>query len=569
MFLYPWGDMHSLNLGWFLLQFKDWVEKIQEYLDNGGGTSENLANVIAPVFNAANSYSSGDYVLYNDELYKATRNVQPGTWNPDDWSRTLIVDEMGSGGGAAIDNVARLMIAGQYSASYGYQKYAICRYNDKLWMANTDLPSIGEAWNPAHWDEITVGAGLTGLRRTVDTLTDAIAGIGNVHITNGAAIYDNLNTIHIHPPTNSGHAQFTIEPDGIISARTSNDGGATWSNWSIIAYRNVNRRTHCNLVCFGDSWVNGTGIPASDRPTKRFTAIVAKQLNMQEFEFADGGERFVGGYIQNEINTAQSSMTGNQRNNTGVVLIVGGLNDYRHKFDTAQFPSDPMATATKADFAEAVKNCAIRAHEVFPNALIVLGIGNTNLSYFPQGAKEWYQYAIRVCETDLDFPHICIKNLYNVISGISTYYDSDNIHPSEAGHKMFGGYIADAILGGGQNVDYYITDITLETGFTWDTTGGVQLPAKLYRINDEFVLTPGAMIFPSSTDSLTKFSALPREMTPSQNMYAPIYRSNVPVGGVTCVESGNMYVKPGSSIPSCFTSQLRWFFGKELNNDES
>ena len=32
MFIYPWGDMHSLNLGWFLLQFKDWVDKLQEYL---------------------------------------------------------------------------------------------------------------------------------------------------------------------------------------------------------------------------------------------------------------------------------------------------------------------------------------------------------------------------------------------------------------------------------------------------------------------------------------------------------------------------------------------------------
>ena len=169
MFLYPWGDMHSLNLGWFLLQFKDWVEKIQEYLDNGGGTSENLANVIAPVFNAANSYLTGDYVMYNDELYKANEAVSPGTWDPDKWTRCLAMEEISSGAG--IDNVARLMIAGQYSASYGYQKYAICRYSDKLWMCNTNLPSGGEEWEPAHWDEITVGAGLTGLRRSVENLT--------------------------------------------------------------------------------------------------------------------------------------------------------------------------------------------------------------------------------------------------------------------------------------------------------------------------------------------------------------------------------------------------------------
>lgn len=177
MFMYPWGDFHSLNLGWFLVQFKAWTEKIQEYLDNGGGTSENLANVIAPVFNAENSYLTGDYVLYNDELYKANQAVNPGTWNPDAWTRCLVTEEMGSGGSAGVDNVARLMIAGQYSNTYNYRKYAICRYNDKLWMCNTNLPAGGEEWEPSHWDEITVGAGLTGLRISVETLSNAITAI--------------------------------------------------------------------------------------------------------------------------------------------------------------------------------------------------------------------------------------------------------------------------------------------------------------------------------------------------------------------------------------------------------
>lgn len=174
--MYPWGDFHSLNLGWFLDQFKEWSQKIQEYLDNGGGTSENLANVIAPVFNAENSYLTGDYVLYSDELYKANQAVNPGTWDPNAWTRCLVTEEMGSGSGG-VDNVARLMIAGQYSNTYNYQKYAICRYNDKLWMCNTNLPAGGEEWEPSHWDEITVGAGLTGLRISVDNLASAISNL--------------------------------------------------------------------------------------------------------------------------------------------------------------------------------------------------------------------------------------------------------------------------------------------------------------------------------------------------------------------------------------------------------
>jgi len=192
MFNYPWGDFHSLNLGWFLLQFKDWVEKIQEYLDNGGGTSENLANVIAPVFNASNYYLTGDYVLYNNELYKANQAVNPGTWNPDAWTMCLITEEMGSGAGG-VDNVARLMIAGQYSNTYNYRKYAICRYSDKLWMCNTNLPAGGEEWEPSHWDEITVGAGLTGLRISVETLNNNILNLQSITKRNFILLGDSFS----------------------------------------------------------------------------------------------------------------------------------------------------------------------------------------------------------------------------------------------------------------------------------------------------------------------------------------------------------------------------------------
>ena len=256
MFIYPWGDMHSLNLGWFLMEFKAWVEKIEEYLDNGGGTSENLANVIAPVFNAENSYLTGDYVLYNDELYKALEPVPPGTWNPDAWARCLVTEEMGSAS-SGVDNVARLMIARQYSNTYNYQKYAICRYADKLWMCNTNLPAGGEEWEPSHWDEITVGAGLTGLRRSVETLSNDVTLLNRAFKTtkNITAISD-LGTescffnatqnITLSPsamtiPQYSKGLFITSGSDAIIVAITS-------SGHLIIAYRN------------GSNWVNPADI---------------------------------------------------------------------------------------------------------------------------------------------------------------------------------------------------------------------------------------------------------------------------------------------------------------------
>ena len=573
MFLYPWGDMHSLNLGWFLMQFKDWVEKIQEYLDNGGGTSENLANVIAPVFNAANYYSTGDYVLYNNELYKANQAVNPGTWDPDAWTRCLIVDEMGSGGGSAgVDNVARLMIAGQYSPSFGYQKYAICRYNDKLWMCNTNLPSGGEAWNAAHWDEITVGAGLTGLRRSVETLSDDVTALNNaidalgtevdtakIVLDDGTVIDDNSNTTYIRLPRQL--VEFTFEQNGNIWRRKRATTEDPWGGWEPIATKSMFNRTNCNAVFFGDSWTVGTGIAVADRPTKRFSAIVSQKLGCNEFNYGVGAAGFIrtGNLISTQIATAASAMSTGEKSGTGVVVIVGGVNDYRQQ----------LSTSTVNDFITGVINTATLAHNTFPNAIIVLGIGNTNLSYFPQAAKHWYQWAIRAAEAELKFPHIVIKNLYNAISGLAENYSNDNLHPNELGHARFGGYIADAILGGGQDVSYYVQDVELASNFSWGETGGVTIAGKLYRENDEFVITPCYLAMESAISANTQYGSIPEKMAPAQNMYGQFYRSNQIKGASAITYSGGLYINPTESVSSGFISQLRWFFGKEINTDET
>lgn len=323
------------------------------------------------------------------------------------------------------------------------------------------------------------------------------------------------------------------------------------------------KRTNNNLVCFGDSWTVGTGIAEADRPTKRFTAIVANKLDCTEYNFGVGAAGFIrsGNLFSTQINTANSQMTTEQKNNTGIVLIVGGVNDYRQQ----------LSTSTQAQFVEGVVSTANLAHTVFPNALIALGIGNTNLSYFPEKARQWYSAAISACEHQLNFPSLIIKNLYNVISGNTSMYSSDNLHPNESGHGKFGGYIANAILGGGQTVFSAIGTVSLSSGVTLDGTEG-PTELTLWRANDEIIIGVARFEFSPAITSSKIIGTIPAKSTPPSNAYFSFYNSNQHVGNIAITASGNVYLIPAtgvSSIASGFNQQVRYMFGKPTNTDES
>ena len=323
------------------------------------------------------------------------------------------------------------------------------------------------------------------------------------------------------------------------------------------------KRTNSNLVCFGDSWTVGTGIAEADRPTKRFTAIVANKLDCTEYNFGVGAAGFIrsGNLFSTQINTANSQMTSEQKESTGIVLIVGGVNDYRQQ----------LTTSTQAQFVNGVVSTANLAHSVFPNALIVLGIGNTNLSYFPEKARQWYSAAISACERQLDYPSLVIKNLYNVISGNTSLYASDNLHPNESGHGAFGGYLANAILGGGQSVFTALGTVTLSSGVALDGTEG-PTELTLWRANDEIIVGAARFTFSPAITSSKVIGMIPAKATPPSNAYFSFYNSNQYVGSIAITASGNVYLIPAtgiSSIASGFNQQIRYMFGKPTNTDES
>ena len=51
-------------------------------------------SVIATTFSEASSYVPGDYVIYQEQLYKCATNVSPGLWNSNQWTSVLVGTEL-------------------------------------------------------------------------------------------------------------------------------------------------------------------------------------------------------------------------------------------------------------------------------------------------------------------------------------------------------------------------------------------------------------------------------------------------------------------------------------------
>ena len=65
---------------------------------NGDNPIEVFDLTGTPRYDSTQSYSAGDYCIYNDSLYKCI-TATTGTFDSDDWSSTNIMTEIGSGGG--------------------------------------------------------------------------------------------------------------------------------------------------------------------------------------------------------------------------------------------------------------------------------------------------------------------------------------------------------------------------------------------------------------------------------------------------------------------------------------
>ena len=288
------------------------------------------------------------------------------------------------------------------------------------------------------------------------------------------------------------------------------------------------RRTNCNMVMIGDSWTVGGSASST---SKRFSTLLCDMLNMTEFNFGVGGAGYTrpNNTFISQVETANSSMNSSEKENTGIVAIIGGVNDINHMSDTSY-----------GSFLSAALSCCNKAHQYFPNALIVVGLSNTRNDYYTNTMIHWIQSAQSYVSRNVTYPVLFIKNLGSSVNGVSDNYKSDNLHLTDDGHAKFAAHIANAILGGGQDVFYFIGTPQFIT-----SVADADLAIHIFRENDIIRITPGTILFTSSLESNTLIATLPDPvLAPRGNIYVPTYRSDKLNGSIAFTTSGNIRFVP-------------------------
>ena len=144
---------------------------------HGDNSNQNLA---AP-FSASATYAVGDYVIYQENLYKCiTAITTAAAWDATKWTRVLITNEMGSGSGG---DYANQNIADTYdiTSTYAVGDYVI--FNSLLYKCITAVTTPG-VWNSSYWahvlvtDEMGSGGGSSIIPNPQDPATDTLTKIG-------------------------------------------------------------------------------------------------------------------------------------------------------------------------------------------------------------------------------------------------------------------------------------------------------------------------------------------------------------------------------------------------------
>lgn len=346
-------------------------------------------------------------------------------------------------------------------------------------------------------------------------------------------------------------ATTTIQDDSITTSKIKNNQITEEKLSSNIinkfdALKNF-RRTNCNLVLIGDSWTVGGSASSAD---KRYSSLLCNMLDCTEFNFGVGGA----GYTRpntflSQIEAANSSMSDDEKANTGIIAIIGGVNDINHMSDT-----------TISDFKTAALACVRKAHECFPDALIVIGLSNTRNDLYNDTMIHWIQSTMDYLQVNSQCPMLFIKNLGASVNGVTSNYISDRLHLSDVGHAKFAAHIANAILGGGQDVFYYIGLPTLDASVASAATA-----IHIFRDNNIIRLTPGALSFKSALTVNTLIGTLPDSvLAPRANIYVPTYRGDKLNGSIAFTSSGNIRFVPDPNFNNDTTGAyfpgITWIF---------
>ena len=148
----------------------------------------NNLGFVAADFDTTEGYDIGDYVIYNDELYKAKAAVSAGAWDSSKWDKVAITDVM-------VDNLG--FIADDFStdSTYAIGDYVI--YDKELYKAKTAITTAG-AWDKTNWIKVSTTDETLDYYHTIVNCFDSTK---TYEIGDYVCWFDSSNKIQIYKAT--------------------------------------------------------------------------------------------------------------------------------------------------------------------------------------------------------------------------------------------------------------------------------------------------------------------------------------------------------------------------------
>ena len=147
-------------------------EKIQEEITN-------IYKQITNLYDNTATYNVGDTVIYNNTYYEnITQITVPEDFDPNKWNEINLEERLAE----KVDNTE---FADKYSETSTYQEGDVVIYNNKFYINTTPISAPGEAWDPTHWQSVTLAdlvMGNTTLAALTDTsISNPAAGQGLIY----------------------------------------------------------------------------------------------------------------------------------------------------------------------------------------------------------------------------------------------------------------------------------------------------------------------------------------------------------------------------------------------------
>lgn len=106
--------------------------------------STEAPSYIAKSFDKTQTYGVGDYVFYDNDLYKAKGFVPAGEFNPTQWDAVKVMDEIGA---EAVNN-----LCSEWTTTGVYTAGSMVMHEGKLYICKETAATVG-TFNPAQWQQ--------------------------------------------------------------------------------------------------------------------------------------------------------------------------------------------------------------------------------------------------------------------------------------------------------------------------------------------------------------------------------------------------------------------------------